>query len=257
MKFVPNRQSLQATDETRLESVDGSRELDFVDARKQVAVGHFHFQPREMRAQAEVLADAERDVTVRLAIDSEGVGILEDLFVPIRRGIEESDRLSRLDDLVTQRVILGRGPAEMDDRRGPAHDLFDRVVQHRHVVLDAAELVLILDEREHAAGRAVPCRLVPGDRDDEAPGEDLHVVQRPALILALDEGRDQVVFGLLAPRFDQLRKIRIELDLGCLGGFPVRSCPLPGIRDPPHRAFGSSSRRASASLLPARRAANQ
>ena len=52
-----------------------------------------------------MLAHAEAQVGVRLAIDPEAEGILEDLLVPIRRGVEEGYRVALADRLAAQLVV--------------------------------------------------------------------------------------------------------------------------------------------------------
>ena len=72
----------------------GADQLDLFEARQQVLVGHLQLETREVRTQAEVLAHTESQVAVRVAVDAEGEGILEDLLVAVRRGVEERQRLA-------------------------------------------------------------------------------------------------------------------------------------------------------------------
>ena len=83
-----------------------ARQLDLVDARQQVPIGDLHLPAREVRPQAEVLADAEAEVAIRSAVDPEGPRILEDLLVAVRRGIVERDGLALADQLVPQPVVV-------------------------------------------------------------------------------------------------------------------------------------------------------
>ena len=71
-----------------------------------------------MGACAEMLTHAEGEMAIRCAIDAKREGILEDLLVPIRRGVEERDELALLDLLTAKLDVLGRGARELDDRAG-------------------------------------------------------------------------------------------------------------------------------------------
>ena len=60
-------------------------------------VGDLELEPRQVGAQAEVLADPEAQVRIRIAVDAEVPGIGEDLLVAVRRGVEERKRVVLLD----------------------------------------------------------------------------------------------------------------------------------------------------------------
>ena len=55
-----------------------------------------------MRAQAEVLADPERQVRIGLAINLESIGVWKDPLVPVRGRIPQSDSISLVDPLAVQ-----------------------------------------------------------------------------------------------------------------------------------------------------------
>lgn len=175
-ELVPNREALHAANKARVQAVDGTRELDFGDSRKKVAVSDLHLHSSKMSAQAEMLSNSEPDMAIRLAVDLEVPRIFEDFFVAIRRGVVERDGLAFEDRLIPKLIVLGRRSSKMNDRRRPPSDFFDRILQHPHVRLKPAQFALMLDEGEHAAGRAVSRRFIAGDYDDEAPGEHFHVV---------------------------------------------------------------------------------
>ena len=64
----------------------------------------------QVRTEAEVLAVAAKgEVVVRVAADVELVGIREDLFVAIRRGIPDDNRIALANLLAVQfKILCGR-----------------------------------------------------------------------------------------------------------------------------------------------------
>jgi hypothetical protein len=103
-----------------VQTIDGSGQLDLFDPWQEVFVGHFHLEPSEMRAQTEMLTNPESQMTIRFSIDPKLERILEHLFIPISRGVEESARIAFSNELVSELEIAGRGSREMDDRRRSA-----------------------------------------------------------------------------------------------------------------------------------------
>ena len=91
-----------------MQAVDGTRELDFGDSRKKVAVSDLHFHSSKMSAQTEMLPNSEPDMAIRLAIDLEGPRIFEDFFVAIRRGVVERDGLTFEDSLISKLIVQCR-----------------------------------------------------------------------------------------------------------------------------------------------------
>src|SRR5581483_11164788 len=73
--------------------------------------------------------------------------------------------------------VLRRYALEMHDRRRPAHDLLDRVVHEGRIIDQPLTLRGILHQREHAARRRVPRRLVPRQDQQQEEQEDLAVVE--------------------------------------------------------------------------------
>ena len=64
---------------------------------EQVPEDRLELDPRDVRAHAEVLAEPEREVGVRAAIDAERERIVEDLLVAVRRREVQRDLLSGAD----------------------------------------------------------------------------------------------------------------------------------------------------------------
>ena len=61
------------------------REFDVADGREQLLEEQPEAEPGEVGAEAEVLADAERELQVRRALDPEAVRIVENGRVTVRR----------------------------------------------------------------------------------------------------------------------------------------------------------------------------
>src|SRR5581483_11552135 len=89
---------------------------------------------------------------IRIAADIELERLVEYVFVAVGRRIEQADRLPGANLLAAHDSILSRGARELDDRRGPARDLFHSRLHHPRISLEPLELVRILDHREQTAG---------------------------------------------------------------------------------------------------------
>ncbi len=101
------------------------------DSRRceQVAEDRLDLDAREVRAQADVLAEAEREVRVRAAVDAERERIVEDVFVAVRRREVQRELVAGRDRDAAHLAVLGRDAREVADRADPAQDLLDRVRQ--------------------------------------------------------------------------------------------------------------------------------
>ena len=87
--------------------------------------GDAEFHSREVRAEAEVAADPEREVA-RVACQVEGLGVVEDVFVAVGRGVDHQDLLSFADVLAAEGEVPGRGPREAPDGRDEPEEFLDR-----------------------------------------------------------------------------------------------------------------------------------
>ena len=116
----------------------GPGHLERLQPREQVPEDRLELDPRDVRAHAEVLAEAEREVRVRVAVDPERERIVEHLFVAVRRREEQRDLLARADRLAAHLAVLGGDAREVDDRAHPAQDLLDRVGQQLGIVAAAS-----------------------------------------------------------------------------------------------------------------------
>ena len=92
-------------------------------------------------SQAEVDAQPEREVSLRVALDVKAVWIREAARVAIRRGVaRKHDRTGGELD-ARQLDVARRLPEQKLDRRGKAERLFDQVRDQRRVGLDACQLI--------------------------------------------------------------------------------------------------------------------
>ena len=65
--------------------LDRPRQLERLEACEQMPEDRLDLDAREVRAHADVLAETEREVRVRAAIDAERERIVEHVFVAVRR----------------------------------------------------------------------------------------------------------------------------------------------------------------------------
>src|SRR5208282_4267560 len=90
-----DRHVLDASDKARSQALHRSRKLGIIEPVDELAKNPFQLQARQVRAQAEVLSDAECDVRIRIAPDVEFERLCEHFFIPIRRGIKQANRFAR------------------------------------------------------------------------------------------------------------------------------------------------------------------
>src|SRR5271169_3916541 len=102
-----------------------------------------------------MLTDAERDMRIRIAADVELERILENFLVAIGRRIEQAYRFAGFDLLAANLGIFGSGARELNHRRRPSHDLFDRRVDQLRIALELLPFGRIVDESLQAAGGRV------------------------------------------------------------------------------------------------------
>ena len=108
-----------------MQALHRTSEFDLVDAGQEVAKCVLELETGDVGAQAEVLTDTEREVAIRVTGDAKLEGVLEDLFITIRRGVEEC-QVFALGDLAAAKLgVLAGGAAEVDDRTRLTDDLFD------------------------------------------------------------------------------------------------------------------------------------
>ena len=99
---------LQADDEARLDPLGLARELDVLEAPRQLGEERALRAARQVRAETEVLAVPEAHVGVRVAVDAEAEGIVEDVLVAVGRRVEEAQLVVLADRLSTHLGVARR-----------------------------------------------------------------------------------------------------------------------------------------------------
>src|SRR5262245_18960285 len=128
-----NGGALDAADEARVDAVHRARALERDEALAQLREQRAQLEPRQVRAEADVLAAAEADVIVRIPVDAEDEGVLEHLLVAVARGVEQAHGLPFPHDLVADVKLPRGGARELVHRRHPAHGLLDHAVDQARV----------------------------------------------------------------------------------------------------------------------------
>src|ERR1051326_3119485 len=116
LRREPHRHRFDAVDEVRAQPAHRPRQLDVGQPGEQLLEHDVNPEPGEIRAEAEVLADAERQMVVGRAADIETVGIGEDVFVAVRGDVPEDDLVSFADLPAAHLDVLCGGAAEVHHR---------------------------------------------------------------------------------------------------------------------------------------------
>ncbi len=130
-----------------------------------------------MCPHAEMGREPETEVGVRRSSDVELVGCRsEDRTVAIGRGIEHGDHLARFDRLTVDHHGRDARAAHVDDRRGPAGDLFDCTIPQGVISRRSGQLLpqgRALGQRDHPVRDVVAGGFVAGDEEQQDVGEEL------------------------------------------------------------------------------------
>src|SRR5262245_61354778 len=108
---------LHAADEARSQPLHLARKLHMLQTLHQLPKDCAQFQSRKVRAQTEMLADAESHVLIRIALDSEFVRLLEDFLIAISRWKEQAHRFALRDLLAADLGVLSRSPRKLNHGR--------------------------------------------------------------------------------------------------------------------------------------------
>src|SRR4051794_22442667 len=106
----PQRQALDAPVDRRLQTLDRAGQLELLEAGEQEPVDRLQLHPGQLRAEAEMLAETERQMRVRVAVDAEGERVLEHVLVAVGRGEVERDLVAGRDRHAADLAVL-RGDA--------------------------------------------------------------------------------------------------------------------------------------------------
>src|SRR5262249_41293783 len=110
---VADRNRLRTADKRRLAALRLARELNSVKPWQKLFPENAHLHPREMLAEADMRAIAERNLLVGRAIDPERKGGVEDLLVPVSRGIGQKQPVALGDLLPGHRRVRHRRAHEV------------------------------------------------------------------------------------------------------------------------------------------------
>ncbi len=219
---------LPLTIELRRSTVAG--DLERLQPREQVTEDRLELDARDVCAHAEVLAEAEREMRVRAAIDAERERVVEHLLVAVRRREVQRHLLPRPDRHAAHLAVLGRGPGEVADRAGPAQDLLDGVGQQVGIGAQLLPLVAVLAEREQPAADRVARRLVARLDEELAVRDELLLGERRPVDLAADQLAHQIVLRVAPALVDQAPEVGVHLAAGALDRLAGRLARAPVLR---------------------------
>src|SRR5882757_6978494 len=97
---------------------------------------HLQFEPGQIRAETEMLADAERDVLIGITGDVEGIRITEDALIAIGRWIEQRKVVAGANLLSAELDIFSRLAGELNHWRSPSQDFLDRGRDQRWIAFE-------------------------------------------------------------------------------------------------------------------------
>src|SRR5271165_1667025 len=105
-----------------------------------------------MLADAGVCSEAERKMVVRLAVDVESVGVVEDFLVAAARLEQRHHSVAGLDGLAAQRVVLQRDAHEVLDWRHPSQTLLDEIGYQTEVRFDPCKHIGVFGQSLQRTG---------------------------------------------------------------------------------------------------------
>ena len=142
-----------------------------------------------------------------LAVDDEGVWILNDLLIPIAGDIPHQHLVPGADALAAELRIHGGDAAHVGQRRLPANDLRDHVGDQAMVAAQLFVFVGMAVEGQHAAGDGVAGGVVAADDQQHQVAEELHG-RHVAGVLTVGQHGDQVMGrGFVDPLVPQPREV--------------------------------------------------
>ena len=182
----------------------GTASCEGREAAQQSLEAGAHLDAGQLLAEALVDAVAEGQVTAGLAVDVQGVGVLEALRVAVGGQQRDDDGRSLADRLAAELDVL-RGVAVEDVGDGQvAHELLDGVGHQVRVGAQLGQLLGVLQEREGAQCQHVGGGLVAGEQQQEGDADQLLDGE---VVVAGQVGQD-VVAGVGALARDQFGEVR-------------------------------------------------
>jgi hypothetical protein len=154
------------------------------------------------------------EMGIRVAGHLEPVGFVEDLGIVVGGAEVHQEQRALRDTVGVDLDVLERHPDRGLDRTVEAQQLLDGRGPDVRLTTQALELFGLAQQRQHAVADQVGGRLVSGEKDQVAGGQDLLVAQGVALFLGLDHGADEVVPGLAPALGDDTGEVGEELPGG-------------------------------------------
>src|SRR5215469_11636825 len=161
-------------------------------------------------------AAAETDVRIDLPTHVEFLWRGEYIRIAVGRGIEHHDLVASRYWLAAEFGIAHRSPAEHVDRADPSHDLLGRCWDQARIVTKPLPLLWMLEQGQDSPGRGVARRLVACDREQQEEQVEFVARQCLAVLVRLQQLRDDVVRGLGSAPLGAGRTIRVTLCRGRL-----------------------------------------
>src|SRR3954468_19696341 len=110
---------LDTSVDCRLQTLHRTRELEPVETFEHVPKNRFELDAGEMTAHAHVLAESEREMRVRMAVDAERERVVEHGLVAVRGREVQGDLVAGTDRHAPDLAVGDRGAREVADRRDP------------------------------------------------------------------------------------------------------------------------------------------
>ena len=195
----------QAVTVSPVELAAGQRQAHLGESVEETAEGEATLEAGQRRAEAEVDAVAESQVTIPSSGQVELVGSVDVVGVTVGGGQVDDDLGAGRDGGVTDLERLG-GPAEgrVGDGRVVADELLDGAGPDVRVGPEPAELVGVGEQRHHGVADEAGGGVVTGDDELEDGGAQLLLGEPVVAVAGVDEGADQGVVGLVSLLVDQL-----------------------------------------------------
>jgi hypothetical protein len=158
------------------------------DPSEQLLEDHDAFEPRRVRADAEVNTVTEAEVTLHAPLDVETVGVGELGLVAIRGQVQQEDPLPGVHRLPGDVGVLNkRARAELQRQVHP-QDLFKRGRNAAEILGKRGALVGVCRERAHSSADHLRQRLHAADHHRGELRRDLDLAERTAFDLNRAQG---------------------------------------------------------------------
>ena len=205
-------EAAQGLDRLVAQRLAGDGEAHVGEAAVELADGDLALHAGELVAEAEVLAEGEREVFVGVSGQIELVGrsktfssrlaemIIPSTLAPLGRTVPSRSTSSN----TVRAAPQGTGVVKRSSSSTAG-------LGQRRVVAPTVGLVGVLDEGEGRAADEVGRRVVPGQHEEEDHGDDLVVIEPVAVLAGLEQRRDHAVVGTGPALVGQAEQDGVEL----------------------------------------------